>query len=98
MASAAVMQFAIAFMLLTLLDLVFLLRVQAVGAWLRPVPPPTFSWITGSWLLSISVLILVLVLAPWSPLVALIILATSGTTVSTAVAFLAPPDYGNWGI
>ena len=97
-ATAAVVQFTAAFIFLTLLYLGLLLRAQAVQAWLQPVPPETFAWITGSWLLSTGILIVSLVLAFWSPIIALIILAMSGLLVGVTMALTAPPAYGEWGL
>ena len=95
--SAAVIQFALAFILLTVPYLCLLLRAQATDAWLHQAQPETFAWIVRSWIPSIAILILVLLVALFSPVLALAILTSSGLLAGVTMALLAPRSYAEWG-
>jgi uncharacterized membrane protein len=96
--SAAVIQFVLVFMVITGLYLSLLLRAQAVGAWLEPMNPRTFSWITGTWFAMLAGHAVVLLVALVQPVVAIVVLASIGTVVGFLMAWLAPKAYHDWGL
>jgi uncharacterized membrane protein len=96
--TAAVIQFTVVFAGVTALYLGLLLRARSVEAWLHPMNPRTFSWIAFSWLASLGIQVVVVSVALVSPVVAIVILAASGTVMGVVMAWIAPKGYHDWGL
>ncbi len=96
--SAAVIQFALIFMIVTGLYLSLLLRAQAIDAWLEPMHLRTFSWISGTWFAMLAGHTIVVLVALVQPVVAIVVLASIGTLAGFLMAWLAPKAYHDWGL
>ena len=96
--TAAVIQFTVVFMVVTALYLGLLLRAKSVEAWLHPMNPRTFWWIAFSWLASLGIHVVVVLVAIVSPVAAIVILAASGTAMGIVMAWIAPRGYHDWGL
>ncbi len=97
-ASAAVIQFALVFMGMTALYLGLLLRAQAIDAWLHPMKTRTFWWIAATWVAMLASHAVVVLVALVNPVVAIVVLAASGTVIGFLMAWFAPKAYHDWGV
>jgi uncharacterized membrane protein len=92
---AAVLPFITVFIILNLLYLWLMARAQRVGAWSDPMPPGLFPWLAGGLSVVILAMMVALLVAVWSPLGGLVLLAISSLP-ERVLARRAPPDYGTW--
>jgi uncharacterized membrane protein len=92
---AAVLPFIGVFIVLVALFVAMVRHAQRVQAWTRPLPPATYSWVIAGFLVTVAVMILAGVVALFSPLAALVVLAVSGSP-EQLLARRAPRDYREW--
>jgi uncharacterized membrane protein len=95
-AGAAVLSFIGLFLALHLLFLAMLVRAHATRAWRVVMPPRLYPWLVLGWLAHVSLMLVALLVALWSPIGGLVVAALSGTIVGVALGALAPPAYADW--
>ena len=74
---AAVWSLIAMFMILSLIYLVIVVRAQRVDAWGDPMPTAVWYWNVLTWGMGMLVLVIAAVVAVWSPIIALLLLAVS---------------------
>lgn len=92
---AAVLPFLVLFFVLSAVWLVFVLRANKVGAWVRPLPVATFRWLVLDWCASLAAMVLAIAVALVSPVAALVVLpVVSG--LSIVVMSRVGPERSDW--
>jgi uncharacterized membrane protein len=93
--TATVLPFAAVFVLLVGLFLASVVHAQRVDAWSRSLPTPVFGWVVAGYVSVIVMMAVAAVVALWSPIVALALLAVSNVP-EVLIARRAPDGYRDW--
>jgi uncharacterized membrane protein len=94
-ATAAVAPFLALFVAVNLTYLSLIVRAQAVGAWIEPLPPAAFRRVVASAAAGTATLGAGIVVSIWIPLAALGLAAVSGVPMVLMLRTL-PPPYRTW--